>query len=156
MGGSLGQDEPSSIAAPLVAIKDPGQHWCGAARSRLPLLAAERGQMQQQPGGHGPSWAPGSRRRRWVRACHQMRLGAKGRNQQRTGGGERTPNPPTRPQENGNRWSAMKDETKALPSTRRHMRLAHRAQSAQPGHSGPDQPRGMVGQTPAATSVTVI
>ena len=43
MGGSLGQDEPSSIAAPLVAIKDPGQHWCGAAWSRLPLLAAERG-----------------------------------------------------------------------------------------------------------------
>ena len=29
----------------------------------------------------------------------------------------RTPNPLMKPQENGNRWSAMKDETKALPST---------------------------------------
>ena len=84
--GALGQDEPPLHSFPLVAIKDPRQCWHVAPQSQLPSLAAERGQMQQQPGGHGPSWTPGAGRKRWVHACHQMKLGAKGRNQQRTGG----------------------------------------------------------------------
>lgn len=52
------QDEPASTAAPLVAIKDPRQHWHGAARSQLP--GGRREDKHNGNQGTQPLLGPGS------------------------------------------------------------------------------------------------